>query len=189
MSCRLRMILTTTELRAHTKPAATARRLLCSPRKFQGPRIDTRPARAKITAPHCSPRTGSPRIGQASISSQKGMVYARIDTLPAPPRLTAHMANPTKPPVCNRPKMIVRPRACGSSRRCSRGSRMNMKTAPKKVRSAAKVKGSAYCMPTFITTQLYPQTRASRARAAKGSQAARPLPPAAVSLCEVTLVS
>ncbi len=31
---------------------------------------------------------------------------------------------------------------------------MNMKTAPKKVRSAAKVKGSVYAMPTFITTQL-----------------------------------
>ena len=31
---------------------------------------------------------------------------------------------------------------------------MNMKTAPEKVRRAAKVKGSAYFMPTFITTQL-----------------------------------
>jgi len=34
---------------------------------------------------------------------------------------------------------------------------MNMKTAPERVRRAAKVKGSAYLMPTFITTQLYPQ--------------------------------
>ena len=39
--------------------------------------------------------------------------------------------------------MMVSPSACGLMRRCSSGSSMNMKTAPRKVRRAAKMKGWA----------------------------------------------
>ena len=76
-------------------------------------------------------------------SSQKGMVYVRMEVLPAPPLTRARVSSPTNPVVCMTPRTAVRRMAFGRTGRRSSGMTAKSAIAPKKVRIAAKVKGCA----------------------------------------------
>jgi len=140
---------------AQNIPATTARISLKSVLfSDQGSSSRTMPAKAATTGNQFSPRIFSERTGQAKIRIQNGMVYTRIDVLPAPPLTSAQRIRPVPAAVCVRPSRMVRGTALGRTGMPRQRMMRMRRMPPSDMRNALKSKGPMYTRDFFITTQL-----------------------------------